>query len=134
MTADWLAAAGLALGVIMGLVMLARPVYGGAQLGLISDPARPGGIGEQRAFGGMLIGVHGASLMALVSMMRDHAPPAQPVLLAVAAGWLCATIGRALSVLVDRRGVALNLRYLALDAAMTLAIGAPLLWPPGATR
>lgn len=131
-----LAAIGLALGVIMGLAMLVRPRGSHLSIGLGSIPEKSGGVGESRAFGGLLFGLHGMALFHLSYLMMfalDHDPRSvssyqfDHLLTLLAFGWLCAFLGRLLSVTVDREGLALNVRLLGLDAAMTLLIAAPLI-------
>jgi len=132
----FLAALGLALGVIMGLAMLVRPRGSHLSIGLGSIPEKSGGVGESRAFGGMLLALHGMTLFQLSYLMiyaLDHDPRTVSaysfdlVLSLLAFGWLCAFLARLLSVIVDREGLALNVRLLGLDAAMTLLIAAPLM-------
>lgn len=131
-----LAALGLTLGVVMGLAMLIRPRGSHLSIGLGSIPEKSGGVGESRAFGGMLLALHGAVLYQLTYLMAfalDHNPATvsayafDHVLFLLAGGWLFAFLGRLLSVIVDREGLALNFRLLALDAAMTLLIAAPMM-------
>ncbi len=131
-----LAALGLTLGVIMGLAMLIRPRGSHLSIGLGSIPEKSGGVGESRAFGGLLFALHGAVLYQLTYLMAfalDHNPATvsaysfDHVLFLLAGGWLFAFLGRLLSVIVDREGLALNVRLLALDAAMTLLIAAPMI-------
>lgn len=140
MTIAWLLCAlGLALGVVMGVMMLARPRASHLSIGLGSIPAKSGGVGESRAFGGMLLGLHGLSLYLVAAKLLEqrryqsfaaYAPgPEVHFATLLAAGWLCAFLGRLFSFLLDREGPALNARLLALDAAMTLLIAAPLLLP-----
>jgi hypothetical protein len=131
-----LAALGLVLGAIMGLALLIRPRSAHLSIGLGSIPEKSGGVGESRAFGGLLLALHGAALFQLSYLMAfalDHDPatvsayPFDHLLFFLAGGWLFAFLGRLLSVIVDREGLALNYRLLALDAAMTLLIAAPLM-------
>lgn len=130
MSLPWmLCALGLALGVFMGLAMLARPRASHLSIGLGSIPEKSGGVGESRAFGGLLLGLHGWCLwkLALSAGAQDPENAFYLALMieALAAGWLLALLGRLLSVLVDREGLALNARLLALDAAMTGLLFAP---------
>lgn len=140
MSIAWLLCAlGLALGVVMGVAMLARPRASHLSIGLGSIPEKSGGVGESRAFGGMLFGLHALALFFVGAKVgaqwryqsfEAYAPgPELHFASLLAAGWLCAFLGRVASVGLDREGLALNARLLALDAAMTLLIAAPVLLP-----
>lgn len=133
MTLPWiLCAFGLLIGVLMGAAMLVRPRQSHLSIGLGSVPEKSGGVGESRAFGGLLLGVHSVCLWALAQAASggDESRIASVFMASVlAVGWLFAFLGRLLSVLLDREGVQLNLRLLALDAAMTALLFAPLAAP-----
>lgn len=140
MSLPWiLCALGLAVGVFMGVAMLVRPRQSHLSIGLGSVPEKSGGVGESRAFGGLLFGLHGLALYLVAAKLlaqfryqgfAAYAPgPETQMAALLAAGWLCAFLGRALSVAIDREGLALNGRLLALDAAMTVLIATPFLFP-----
>lgn len=121
-------AAGLTLGVLMGLAMLLRPRGSHLSIGLGSIPEKSGGVGESRAFGGMLLAIHAIPLF-FVAQTHFVANGADweigSAITVLGFGWLFAFLARVLSVIVDREGVALNGRLIVLDAVMALAVGAP---------
>ncbi len=132
MTLPWiLCALGLLLGAFMGVAMLVRPRQSHLSIGLGSIPEKSGGVGESRAFGGLLLGAHSVCLWALAQGLSAGSGDGESriatifMVTVLAVGWLFAFLGRLLSVVLDREGLSLNLRLLALDAAMTILLFAP---------
>lgn len=119
---------GLSLGGALGLGALLAPEWASGVVRLKADPAKGGGYSEFRAtYGGLLLMVHAAALVIVLIT-----PPAGSVLVVipVAAGWLGAAIGRAVSLLLDRSRLG-DTRiipiWMATEVALALAIGAPVL-------
>ncbi|MEO0982149.1 MAG: hypothetical protein AAFX03_05805 [Pseudomonadota bacterium] len=123
-----LAVIGLAAGALMGLGALASPAWASGVVRLVADPDKPGGYSEFRAtYGGLFFMVHATALMIVLT-----APPAMGVFAAlpIAAGWLGAGLGRAISLVLDReqlRERALNPIWIATEAGLGLAIASPIL-------
>ena len=92
------------------------------------DPARPGGFSEFRAtYGGLLFLLH---MTALVILLRVGGPIAMLAILPIAAGWLGAGFGRALSFLLDtkeNRAPGMIPVWIPLELVLGLAIASPVL-------
>ncbi len=71
-----IAALGLLVGTLMGVAMLLRPRGSHLSIGLGSVPEKSGGVGESRAFGGLLFGMHGVALAFVVLFLASTAMPA----------------------------------------------------------
>lgn len=131
---DWpaiLCLSGLVVGVLMGAALVIRPRQSHLSIGLASSPEKSGGVGESRAFGGMFAGLHGGALALFLAALNGSAAGAASaaVVALLALGWAGAFLARLLSVIMDREGLALNARLLALDATMAALIVAPVLAP-----
>ncbi|MFN7054535.1 hypothetical protein [Hyphomonas sp.] len=119
---------GLSLGALMGLGAMISPRWASGVVRLVADPAKPGGYSEFRGtYGGLFFMVHAVALAIVLAT-----PPTASALatLPVAAGWLGAALGRALSLLLDREQVAgarIIPIWMATEVALGLAIGAPVL-------
>lgn len=68
-----IAALGLLVGTLMGVAMLLRPRGSHLSIGLGSVPEKSGGVGESRAFGGLLFGMHGVALAFVIPLLVSQA-------------------------------------------------------------
>lgn len=131
MLLDLLALLGLGFGALIGLGSLISPSWAAGVVRLIADPDRPGGYSEFRAtFGGLLFLSHSVAF-ALVLIYGGILGGL--FALPFAAGWFGAAFGRGLSLLLDREklgGAGMNPIWIAVELAMGLAIGAPMLHLP----
>lgn len=125
---DILALIGLGFGAALGLGALFSPDWAAGIVRLKADPEKPGGYSEFRAtYGGLFLMVHLTGFILVL-----HAPPAMAVMavLPIAAGWLGAAMGRAVSMVLDRaKGGAAKIIpvWMATEVALGLAILAPIL-------
>lgn len=125
-----LAGGAAVIGALLGLVALVWPAKAAEIVRLRPDRDAAGGFAEFRAtYGGLLLMAHLAVLLAIV--MREQAGMASVIgaSFAVGAGWLGATIGRALSMLVDQREHQTRTGYNTFSTLFELALALALLAP-----
>lgn len=114
----------------IGLGALIAPKWAAGVVRLVEDPApaKPGGYSEFRAtYGGLLFFLH---MTALVILLTVGGVIAFMAILPVAAGWLGAGFGRAISLLMDskkNRAPGLIPVWIPMELALGLAIASPLL-------
>lgn len=123
-----LAILGLGFGAALGFGALIAPGWASGIVRLMADPARGGGYSEFRAtYGGLLLMVH---LVTLVLVLVTPRAGSALVVMPLAAAWMGAALGRAVSLLLDRQKLG-DTRiipvWMATEVALALAIGAPVL-------
>ena len=124
----------LGFGAILGLSALFSPDWASRIVRLVEDPdpAKPGGFSEFRAtFGGLFLFSH---LMTLVLVVQLSSAPAiylaTLVTLPIAAGWIGASFGRLLSLVLDKdknRQNGMIPVWIPMEFVTGLAIAAPFL-------
>lgn len=125
-----LAGGAAVIGALLGLLALFWPTKAAEIVRLRPDWDANGGFAEFRAtFGGLLLMVHLAVLLAIV--MREQAGMASVIgaSFAVGAGWLGAALGRMLSMLVDHGEHQTRTSYNAFSTVFELALALALLAP-----
>lgn len=124
----------LGFGAILGVMALISPQWASGIVRLVEDPdpAKPGGYSEFRAtFGGFFMVSHmmTAALLLTVSA-SDVNLLSVLVVLPLAAAWMGASFGRAISLLLDgarNRSNGMIPVWIAMEFLVGLAIAAPLL-------
>ncbi|WP_300392092.1 hypothetical protein [Henriciella sp.] len=115
---------------LIGLGALIAPKWAQGVVRLVPDPTpeKPGGFSEFRAtYGGLLFLLH---MTALVILLRVGGLIGVLAIMPVAAAWIGAGCGRALSYLIDmkdNRDAGLIPIWIALELALGLAIASPVL-------
>lgn len=123
-----LAITGLGFGAALGLGAMIAPEWASGVVRLKADAEKGGGFSEFRAtYGGLLLAIHA---VALAIVLATPAAGSALVVMPIAAGWLGAAAGRAVSLALDRAKLG-NHRiipiWMATEVALALAIGAPVL-------
>ncbi|HRP11720.1 MAG TPA: hypothetical protein PLK37_11840 [Terricaulis sp.] len=129
----WAAALALAFGAALGARALIDPKWAARFVRLAPD-AQGGGQAEFRAtYGGVMLGIHAAALLLALRYLLsgEHVVGVAAIgaLAALAAGWGGAAFGRAVSIWRDGANTSFNRISIAVEAGLSLAIGAPwVLW------
>jgi hypothetical protein len=122
---------GLGLGAALGLGGLIAPNWASGVVRLKADPDKPGGYSEFRGtYGGFFLLMHFTALLLVLQLSAG--PPILTVAatLPVAAAWLGAAAGRVVALVYDAdklRGATIIPVWMAVEAAIGLAVAAPLL-------
>jgi hypothetical protein len=128
----WLSGAGLVIGAGMGLYAMINPRWASQLVRLRED--QPGGAAEFRGtYGGLFLGAHAAALAFLIPFAQEiedlgGIPTHWALMGALAACamiWLGTSVGRVLSVTLDKTGGVFNYGSIAFELALGLAIAAP---------
>ena len=131
-----LSALGLAFGAALGFRGLIDPHWA-ARLVRLREDEQGGGFAEFRAtYGGVFFGLHAAALFFALKWMFGGEPVVGAVAAgaaaAVAAGWMGAAFGRAMSMWRDGARTRFNMMSVGLEAFVAIVIGGPwVLWSFG---
>jgi hypothetical protein len=114
MSAPWesyVTGLGLLIGAGMGLYGMINPKWASWLVRLRDDPARPGGFAEFRGtYGGLFLGVHATALVLMAQAFHGGGDMglALGAMLTCAAAWIATSVGRLVSIAVDKTGGGFN--------------------------
>jgi hypothetical protein len=136
MAVYWISFAGLVIAAGMGLYGMIRPSWASWLVRLRDDPARPGGFAEFRGtYGGLFFGAHAFALFFMWPFLHEREAlgpfPTHWVMMGAVGTcgmmWLSTSVGRGISVLLDKTGGGFNYGSLVFEIVLGLMIAGPVI-------
>lgn len=136
MVTYWVSFFGLLIGAGMGLYGMIRPQWASWLVRLRDDPDRPGGFAEFRGtYGGLFFGSHGFALVFMWPFLHEREAlgefPTHWVMLGAVGAcgmmWLTTSVGRMLSIALDKTGGGFNYASVVFEIILGLIIAGPVI-------